>query len=247
MFNNDKQTIEELNILGKFRQGSVYGLFCQVKTRAGEQLLDQMFRNPLQDAIAINQRSSVFRFFQEEKLAFPFDSSQLTLMREFLDTETGKNKALIFSATLIKKLLSSITRDERYKKMMQGLQATIVTMNKCFQFVEPLADIEGPFQSRFRAIKNILETPELERLRLIDIYQALPIKTLAAYEYLLKGRMKEKLLTVQLFISELDVNIAVGNTAATKGFQLCYGATCGHEQTRSKESCPSLCGKCNRE
>jgi DNA mismatch repair protein MutS len=218
MFNNDKQTIEELNILGKFRQGSVYGLFCQVKTRAGEQLLDQMFRNPLQDAMAINQRSSVFHFFQERKLAFPFDGSQLTLMREFLDTETGKNKAIIFSATLIKKLLSSVTRDERYKKMMQGLQATIVTMNKCYQFVEPLADIEGPFQSRFRAIKNILETPELERLRLIDIYQALPIKTLAAYEYLLKGRMKEKLLTVQLFISELDVNIAVGNTAATRGF-----------------------------
>ncbi|NML24114.1 DNA mismatch repair protein, partial [Pseudoflavitalea sp. G-6-1-2] len=140
MFNNDKQTIEELNILGKFRQGSVYGLFAQVKTRGGEQLLDHMFRNPLQEAVAINQRSSVFQFFQHAQLLFPFDTGQLTLMREFMDTETSKNKALVLAATLLKKILASVTRDERYKKMMQGLQATIVTLNKCYQFVEPLAD-----------------------------------------------------------------------------------------------------------
>ncbi|MBO9633284.1 MAG: DNA mismatch repair protein [Chitinophagaceae bacterium] len=218
MFNNDKQTIEELNILGKFRQGSVYGLFAQVKTRGGEQLLDQMFRNPLQDTTSINQRSAVFQFFQQEKLIFPFDASQLTIMREFLDTESGNNKILVLAATLIKKLLASVTRDERYKKMMQGLQATIVTLNKCFQFVEPLSNVTGSFQNRFRAIQNMLQTPELEQLRLIDIYTSLPVKTLAAYEYLLKGRMKDKLAAIMEFISEVDVNIAVGNTAATRGF-----------------------------
>ncbi|MGN6417847.1 MAG: MutS-related protein [Pseudobacter sp.] len=218
MFNNDKQTIEELNILGKFRQGSVYGLFSQVKTRGGEQLLDQMFRNPLQDATGINQRSSVFQFFQQEKLSFPFDNSQLTIMREFLDTESGNNKVLVLAATLIKKLLASVTRDERYKKMMQGLQATIVTLNKCYQFVEPLVKIEGPFQSRFRSVRSMLETPELEQLRMIDIYQALPVRTLSEYEYLLKGRMKEKLASIMEFISEVDVNITVGNTAAAKAF-----------------------------
>ena len=63
IFNTDKQTVEELNLLGKFRQGSVYHLFNEVKTRGGEQLLDQMFRNPLLNAESINQRSRVFHFF----------------------------------------------------------------------------------------------------------------------------------------------------------------------------------------
>ncbi|QEC45209.1 MutS-like protein [Pseudobacter ginsenosidimutans] len=225
MFNNDKQTIEELNILGKFRQGSVYGLFCQVKTRGGEQLLDHMFRNPLQDAVAINQRSSVFQFFQQAQLVFPFDTSQLTLMREFMDTGTSKNKALVFAATLIKKILASITRDERYKKMMQGLQATIVILNKCYQFVEPLTDKPGPYQNRFRFIKNILVIPELEQLRMVDIYQALSVNTLAGYEYLLKSRLKEKLAEVLEFISELDVNIAVGKTAAIRNFHYATALT----------------------
>ncbi|MCD2425678.1 DNA mismatch repair protein [Niabella pedocola] len=218
MFNNDKQTIEELNIMGRFRQGSVYGLFSQVKTRGGEQLLDQMFRNPLQDAAAINQRSGIFRFFQEAALVFPFDPAMLTTMREFLDTDAHANKALVVAATLIKKMLSSLTRDERYKKMMQGLHATILTLNRCFQFVTPLADMPGPYEERFREIKNILLAPELGRLRMIDIYQELPVKALAGYEHLLKGRLKEQLMGVLLFISEVDVNIAVSNTAVSKRF-----------------------------
>ena len=48
-FGIDKQTLDELNLLGKFRNGSVYNLFNQVKTRGGEQLLDKMFRLPLED------------------------------------------------------------------------------------------------------------------------------------------------------------------------------------------------------
>ena len=72
-FSIDTQTLEELNLLGKFKQGSVYSLFNHVKTRGGEQLLDSMFRTPLNDAAAINARSSIFRFFHQAGLSFPFD------------------------------------------------------------------------------------------------------------------------------------------------------------------------------
>ena len=72
-FSTDKQTLDELNLLGKFRQDSVYHLFNQVKTRGGGHLLDQMFRQPLTAAAAINERSQVFRFFQEANRPFAFD------------------------------------------------------------------------------------------------------------------------------------------------------------------------------
>ncbi len=63
-FSIDRQSLEELNLLGKFRTGSVYHLFNQVKTRGGEKLMDELFRHPLTDAAAINQRSAIFEFFQ---------------------------------------------------------------------------------------------------------------------------------------------------------------------------------------
>src|SRR5579859_6225966 len=137
-FSIDKQTVEELNLLGKFRQGSVYGLFNQVKTRGGEQLLDHMCRHPLEDAGAINERSGIFQYFQQAELRFPFDVQQIVLMREYLDGSAGKNLLFTWAHTLIKKGLAGLTRDERYKKAVQGLQAAIGTLNRCHAFLETL-------------------------------------------------------------------------------------------------------------
>ena len=89
-FNIDRQTLDELNLLGKFRQGSVYGLFNQVKTRGGEQLLDHLFHHPLEEARAINDRSAIFQFFQQARLSFPFDPQEVSLMREYLDRKSTR-------------------------------------------------------------------------------------------------------------------------------------------------------------
>ncbi|MGN6416005.1 MAG: MutS-related protein, partial [Pseudobacter sp.] len=72
-FTIDKQSLDELNLMGKFRQGSVYFLFNRVKTRGGEHLLDQMFKHALTDENAINERTAIFQFFQENSMQFPFD------------------------------------------------------------------------------------------------------------------------------------------------------------------------------
>lgn len=42
-FETDKQTLDDLNILGKYKNNSVYSLFNGVVTRGGERLLEDMF------------------------------------------------------------------------------------------------------------------------------------------------------------------------------------------------------------
>ncbi len=78
--------------------------------------------------------------------------------------------------------------------------------------------LDGPYATRLKAIKEILEDQKLEKFRNIDIYQSLPVQTLASYEYLLKQRYIGELENVLLFIDELDLNIAVSDVARTKGF-----------------------------
>jgi DNA mismatch repair protein MutS len=143
-FGIDKQTLDELNLLGKFRNGSIYNLFNQVKTRGAEQLLDKMFRLPLEDETQINERVSIFLFFQNQHLSFPVDTQQVGLMREYLDYGGTKNILSVFTGTTIKRVLSGLTRDDRYKKNIQGLQAVIAVMNKCFNFLEKMPPIPGP-------------------------------------------------------------------------------------------------------
>jgi DNA mismatch repair ATPase MutS len=217
-FSIDTQTLEELNLTGKFRQGSVYSLFNQVKTRGGEQLLDTMFRTPLDNAAAINERSSIFLFFQQAALPFPFDAGEINSMREYLDAGAGNNVLMTWAGTVMKKWLAGLTRDDRYKKTVQGLQATIVTLNKCYTFLETIPSPAGPYASRIQAIRELLSDKRLEKLRNTDIYKALPVKTLALYDHVLKGELHEYMDRIIAFISELDVNIAVSTVARARGF-----------------------------
>ena len=217
-FTIDKQSQDELNLPGKFRQGSVYFLFNTVKTRGGEQLLDELFKNPLMDAEAINQRTAIFRFFQDGRFSFPFDVQQVTLMREYIDAGNGSNLPATYFNTILKKTLSALTRDTRYKAMIQGLQATIVTLKKCFAFVTELETIGGPYANRISTIKNILQTPSLQELLNVDIYQSISLDAIARYDHLLRSKLNQSISEIIHFIAETDVYIAVGHVAATKNF-----------------------------
>lgn len=217
-FSIDKQTLDELNLLGKFRQGSVYHLFNRVKTRGAEQLLDGMFRTPLTNETAINERSNTFLNFQQAAMHFPFDVQQVNLMREYLDIRSNSNVALVIAGTFLKKWLAALTRDERFKKNVQGLQATIVTLNKCYAFADSIKLPSGPYAERVKAIKTILSDKKLEKLRNIDIYQSLPVQTIGYYNHLLKEQFAAQLEDVLNFIYEVDVNIAVTDVAREKNF-----------------------------
>ena len=217
-FTIDRQTLEELNLLGKFRQGSVYHLFNRVRTAGGERLLDDMFRHPLSEAAAINRRSATFRYFQETMPPFPFEVAGVASMREYLDVASGKSALVTFAGTVLKKTLSSMTRDERHKRDVQGLQATIGTLHRCREFAGALASSGGAFDDRVRAIRGVLSDKRLEALLRVDVYQAIPLSALARYEHLLRSTLHREMEDVLSFIAETDVYTAVAQVAVEKGF-----------------------------
>jgi DNA mismatch repair protein MutS len=217
-FTIDRQSLDELNLMGKFRSGSVYFLFNRLKTRGGELLLDQLFSTPLTDEEAINKRVAVFRSFQQARLEFPFDPGQVGLMREYTDVAGSKGRLATYLQVLVKKALSGLARDEQYKVMIQGLQATIVTLKKCQAFAAMLAQMGGAYAERANVIKDLLEAPALSQLIETDIYKAISAKTIAAYDHLLKTKLNSSVKQVLHFIAEADVNIAVSSVAEEKGF-----------------------------
>lgn len=221
-FGIDKQTLEELNLLGKFKQGSVYHLFNQVRTRGGEKLLDNIFRNPLTDENAINLRSSIFRFFQQARLGFPFDVQQINLMRDYLDTTASNNAGVVMAGMLVKKILSGLTRDERYKKNIQGLHAVIITLNKAYDFAKSISLNNNPYAPQVEQILQIMDQKWMEKLRGMDIYRSISVSTIASYEHLLKSKHLREMETILQFIHETDLYISVGKVAEERGFGYAY-------------------------
>jgi DNA mismatch repair ATPase MutS len=102
--------------------------------------------------------------------------------------------------------------------MVQGLQATIITLNRCHSFVSSVQAAGSPYAQRINAISILLADKRLERLRNTDIYTALPLKTLAYYDHLLKSKLHQELEGILAFIYEVDVNITVSDVARSKGF-----------------------------
>jgi len=101
---------------------------------------------------------------------------------------------------------------------VQGLQATIITLNKCHIFISGLRNVAGPYANRVAAIEQILRDKRIEKVYNTDIYQAIPVQTLAGYDYLLKCKLRQQMQAILSLIYETDVYIAVSDVARVKGF-----------------------------
>ena len=111
-FITDQQTLNDLNLLGKHRRGSIFSLFCKVHTTGGERLLEQFFRHPLTDAGAINQRSGLFRYFAGQDLVFPLSGAQVEAMESYLESPGQGNLSAAVWHGLRYKAMAALVRDE---------------------------------------------------------------------------------------------------------------------------------------
>lgn len=139
-------------------------------------------------------------------------------MQEYVDAASESGQLRSYANILAIKTLSAITRDQRYKTLIQGLQATIVTLQRCYAFAILLQQIEGPFKPRIGQVLNILGGEKVTGLLNTNIYAPISVKTIAEYDHLLKSRLNDQIKDVLFFIAELDVSIAVGNVAAARNF-----------------------------
>lgn len=210
----DKQTLEDLNLLGKYRQHSIFSQFNKVKTAGGEKLLGTLFQTPLADHEAINRRSAIFQYFQSKKITFPFSNEQFGQMENYLGSSTANNYLATLLILAKKKLLGAVVRDEEYQQTQTGLQQTIVLLNSCKIFLSQFEE-DHPFSDELLTVKNILNDPLLQWM---TAGEELSLQKMARYDHLLRHTMRELLTVVTDTFYQLDVYIAVGVLAQEKGF-----------------------------
>jgi DNA mismatch repair protein MutS len=214
----DKQTLEDLNLLGRYKQHSIFSLFNKVSTAGGEKLLGEMFQTPLTDPEAINKRSAIFRYFQSKQLSFPLSNKQFSIVDNYLSSSGGKLYLTTWITLGKKKLLGAIIRDEEYQNIRSSLQQTIALLKDCKAFISQLSnDKDYPFYNEVLAVKNILDDPKLEWLAAEQTGQ-LSLTKMAGYDHLLRHTMQVALTRVIETFYQLDVYITVANLARAKDF-----------------------------
>lgn len=217
----DAQTLEDLNLLGRYKQASVFSMFNKVKTRGGERWLEELFRHPLTDPAAINERSSLFEYFGEMGLELPFSSDLFESAEVYLSSNTSSNPLLARAAVIKKKLTASFLRDEGYAQLLQGLAASLEVLKKVKLLIDTL---DLPL---VKDGKDILSDKRLQVV-LQEPVPSLPPMRVAAIDALIRGRLYRQMQTILETIYQLDVFIAVGKVAREK--DLTYAKALGREQ-----------------
>jgi DNA mismatch repair ATPase MutS len=204
----DKQTLEDLNLLGKFKSNSIFSLFNKVKTTGGERLLEEMFRHPLTDVAAINRRSELFRYFQELQLTFPFRQGSFMVVENYL----GAGTAVTIMGMVRKKMMSSFLRDESYQELQTGLMATIEALNALQELLGKM-DIE-----LVKEAKAILNDKRLSWLKEEKSAQQLSLIKTIKYDRLLRHTMRKETEVLLSCLYEIDLYIAISDVARERNF-----------------------------
>ncbi|MBC5621310.1 MutS-related protein [Butyricimonas hominis] len=220
-FETDKQTLDDLNILGKYSSNSVYSLFGGLVTRGAERLMDQMFAHPLTDADEINRRTAIFRYFKTHALEFPGDSEELEEIDQYIGNADRTSWFVNLLLLCKMKSLELISKDEHFGIWRAGMEATIHFLRESKAFLERVnEDIAGnPLEERVKWGLDLLNNKAFARL-LEDTTQPLSFGQMFSVDRLLRSVWLKPLQELLGLFCEIDLYIVVGRVA--REYDFCF-------------------------
>lgn len=218
----DKQTLDDLSLLGKYNTNSIFSLFNQVHTRGGEKLLDAMFQHPLTDADKINNRSEAFRYFRDHPAAFPFDEQLLSRMEAYLEEGGERNYPLVLWQMSRKKLMELVVKEDTFNLQLEGMDTCINVLKCCAGLLHQLEregqDKNTPWENWASVIRSIIRDKRLKAV--IEEHGTVKRSMLQAarLHYLLAHVFRSMLKKALELTYEIDVYITVAGIARAKNF-----------------------------
>lgn len=213
-FSADRQTLDDLNLTGKYKPGSVYSLFNKVQTEGAERLLDAMFQHPLSDPDEINRRSNRFLYLQQKSPAFPFTRDQLLQVEEYLRLGAHGNQLATTTDILRLRLMESLVKDQRYEQIKAGIEAVAGFITTCKSWFEQLDDkTSNPIRSLLDTAQNILADP-----RLSNLPNSFSGQQVARFHYTFGTAIAQKISQLCEILYQLDLGITIGQVARQRNF-----------------------------
>lgn len=219
-FTTDKQTLDDLDLLGKYKGSSILNLFDQTLTRGGAQVLQGMFQQPLQDAAAINARAAIFSWFQQLRVEFPATKEWCEEAEQYLGMASANTLPGTAFKLVQKKLMKLIASDQEFELIRTGIlsaQQLLQQANVFFRSLDKQPE-HSPWQQVINEVNGLLKTDGIRRLMEQESGVAMPLSSLIRYDHLLRVSCRPALQRILEILYEADVYIAVSRVAASRNF-----------------------------
>jgi DNA mismatch repair ATPase MutS len=220
----DKQTLDDLNIIGKRRGDAIYSLFNKTQTRGGAQLLEEMFLYPLADRYTIHQRSGIIRYFQEKNVAFPFRNEAFDAVEHYLENTDERTRIAAEEDTLKRKLRGYMGADTGYETLHKGIIAAIEIFNGLHDFLKAI-DVDRTaraYRQQAMEMQALLSDEQFAWMYGEKGSRKLSYSRAAKYDQVLRFVARDKIKKLLHYIYHIDVYIAVARVAAARGFAFAH-------------------------
>ncbi len=177
-------------------------------------MLEEMFRYPLADADAINDRIRSIQHFGASATEFPFNCSWFSGAELYLSLEDERTRLSHEKETLGDKVRSLIAKDHDYQVISNGVVAMldILFALKKFLWQDP-AGI-----GVLTELRRLLENEDLLPVMQEDAPKKMTHAAAVRYDDLLRFRCRKTLGLIMRNIYTLDVYISVAKTARRHQF-----------------------------
>ena len=219
-FETDKQTLDDLNLLGKYKNNSVYSMFVVTVTRGGERMMENMFLHPLTDAKAINDRSSVFRYFRDHDFGFPFEKDEFDVVEQYITGASSKHGFRNIFQLLKAKSMHYISNDPEFNIIRERILMSIKFYRKAREYFDKLAtDVAGnPFQSVVEKGRSLLKDSRIDKLLGHPRQDNPGLVNLIAFDRVFRCLLNKQFKEVIELLQGVDLNVVVGKVAKEKNF-----------------------------
>jgi DNA mismatch repair protein MutS len=216
-FFTDIQTRQDLNLLDRYSNKSVYTIFNQVKTSGASRLLEKMFNNPLTEHEAINSRSAIFNFFETLDVEFPIEDDEFSIVESYLQSG-GIGSVASFIGTVRITGLKILGISEEYDLRIKQIHAISKFCNQLKNFISQILAVSGnnPIAKELLTAQDFLNN-EINT-NLLQNGQELTISTLIAYDRKFRIQANKKLLGLVDLIHHLDLYVAVSSISRKNEF-----------------------------
>lgn len=214
----DKQTVRDLNLLGKYDSKSIYHVYNRTCTRGGRQLIDYMFHHPLTDSDAINARSALFQSFMEHPCDFPFEGELIDAVEYYMSMPAHGSRALHLLKFVKMKGMLYIAGDRLIEKMGDSVIKTLQLLERLKTFTESHAKVVEAYRSVGEEVATLLATPDLAAIMRHKSAQSLSFSQVLHAHRVLRVTCYTEVTRLMEILYHLDVHISVAQVALERGF-----------------------------
>jgi DNA mismatch repair protein MutS len=215
-FITDKQTLADLNLLGKYKTGSLFNFFNRVKTKGGELLLEEMFRAPLTDTAAINGRSGSIDYLQKTRIEFEIDNDHMEDAMQYL---TGARPAGYIASLLdccrlkIQEMLYHSDNFEVHQKQTRAMLEVFRSANVLSENLEKLEQKDNPCKSLQSRLYEVVKIVPIQNFQIDRPYT---LQETAQFQNLFLNKFRDQVEHLFHILYEFDVLISVASVAAER-------------------------------